>query len=607
MQTLKIAIDGYYRTLNLEKSGKQLICRFPYNQKLKDEIKAMEGARWNPDGKYWTISDSQRNWFNLRYLTGENVFAAYEGPLDLSVIKINNYTKEKWPNRPNFNGPYLHQLEMSAFMLIRKRCIIAGEMGTGKTLASIIFLENVPDIQNKTVWYVAPKSALRAVQADFQDWGTKVRPIFMTYDRIVKIINEWKNGDQAPHIVIFDECSKLKTPTTNRTLAAMQLADGIREDHDGYIIEMSGTPAPKAPTDWWSQCEVACPGFLKEGNIHKFRNRLAIMQQQTNPLDGTSFPKIVAWRDDKTRCNKCGKPQDDPDHTMMICGFVKAENEVQYLYERMKGLVYVKMKKDCLDLPDKQYQIIRIEPDAQTVRLAKLVKASSRRTIEALTLLRELSDGFQYNEKKTGELRTCTVCKGSGKTYIPDEDDCPGCFGEGKVDVVERIVDEYPTPKDQVLKDELELHEEIGRLVVYAGFKGTIDKIVKICWAEGWSVIRVDGRGWWFTNKDGTTRDDDPLKAFQSRKGDPIVFVGQPGSAGMGLTLTASPTILFYSNTFNGEDRIQSEDRIHRIGMDVNRGATIKDIFHLPTDEFIYNNLKLKKKLQSITLGEIPI
>lgn len=83
------------------------------------------------------------------------------------------------------------------------------------------------------------------------------------------------------------------------------------------------------------------------------------------------------------------------------------------------------------------------------------------------------------------------------------------------------------------------------------------------------------------------------------------MFVGHPGSAGMGLTLTASPAIIYYSNDFNFESRIQSEDRIHRLGMDVNIGATIIDIINLPSDKMVLENLNKKRILQSISMGEI--
>jgi hypothetical protein len=39
--------------------------------------------------------------------------------------------------------------------------------------------------------------------------------------------------------------------------------------------------------------------------------------------------------------------------------------------------------------------------------------------------------------------------------------------------------------------------------------------------------------------------------------------------------------------------------------MDTNRACKIYDIFNLPTDELVYNNLKKKRDLQSLTMMEL--
>lgn len=70
----------------------------------------------------------------------------------------------------------------------------------------------------------------------------------------------------------------------------------------------------------------------------------------------------------------------------------------------------------------------------------------------------------------------------------------------------------------------------------------------------------------------------------------------------MGLTLTASKFICYYSNDYNAESRQQSEDRIHRAGMDTNVAPTIIDLIHLPTDLMVLENLRNKKDLQHMTL-----
>jgi SNF2 family DNA or RNA helicase len=96
-----------------------------------------------------------------------------------------------------------------------------------------------------------------------------------------------------------------------------------------------------------------------------------------------------------------------------------------------------------------------------------------------------------------------------------------------------------------------------------------------------------------------------PKRAELEAKYPRLCFIGHPQAGGMALTLTASPTELFYSNSFNGEARMQAEDRFHRAGMDTNRGATIIDLICLPTDKLVLDNLKRKRKLQSVTLGEV--
>jgi hypothetical protein len=125
----------------------------------------------------------------------------------------------------------------------------------------------------------------------------------------------------------------------------------------------------------------------------------------------------------------------------------------------------------------------------------------------------------------------------------------------------------------------------------------------------------VDGRGYAGESEKGEVIDSDVLLDAMDLSNPKyqelldiyprVCFIGNPQAGGMALTLTASPTALFYSNSFSGEARIQAEDRIHRVGMDKNRGCIIKDIVMLPTDQLVLDNLLKKKRLQSLTLGEI--
>jgi len=554
----KFRVDKYLYPVTLNFDGDKIWVFFRYNKQLVAEIKTFAGAKWwggeEPPIKAWTISNTPRNLFRLAYLQGKNPYAWY----DKEIIK-NEY------ERPL----YLHQRDGADFVLAVRRCIIAMEMGTGKTLLVEEVIER-SGIKGPNWWYVAPKSALRAVQREFRIWQSKVWPKFMTYEALVKEMKNWVDGFRAPMGVVFDESARVKNPTAQRSQAAMQLADGIRSDWGdaGYIILMSGAPAPKSPVDWWHQAEIACPGYLREGDIYKFKNRLAVIQQKSD-MQGGVYPQLVAWRDDEHRCDICGKFIEEHKDIIFDEGedheFKASKNEVSYLYERLKGLVFIRMKKDCLDLPEKQYRKVILEPTQKILNLARTIVNTSPTTIQAITLIRELSDGFQYQK--------------DGSTEYID------------------------SPKEGAIVDILDELSDIGRIVIYAGFTASVDKCVEICNKCGWQTIKVDGRGWKMS--DGL--EDDPLDIFQDKleKYPFVAFVAHPGSGGVGLTLTASPVEVFYSNDFDADHRIQAIERIHRPGMDFNRGATIIDLIHLPTDQLILDNLELKKRLQDLTMGEI--
>lgn len=608
----------------------RIFINFPYNKNVLSEVKSFERRKYhgfddvNPR-KIWSFPITQRNLFKWAYLNGANPYADFDKPL----VTID-------PRREVLRD---HQIDLYRFAATRRMCILAAEMGTGKTLVAIELMEWFKrefGLENEHAWYVGPRSGVTAVSRELIKWQSLVQPRMFTYNKLVTEMRSWIPGRSAPQVVIFDESSKLKTPTAQRTQQAQHLADSMREEYgrDCLIVLMTGSPSPKSPVDWWSQCEVACPGFVKEGNIHEFKKRLCLVKE-VEGLTG-SFPKIITWWDDKNKCSVCGQTRDEhakdafADHP-----FQPSENEVAKLYRRMDGLVTVLFKKDCTDLPEKQYEIIRIKPTVAMLRASKLIRQKAPRVVTALSLLRELSDGFQYEDIDSGETKVCPTCDGTGSIQIPQyegdvdfqdskglpesvsfvDGECPECGGEGKVTRYIRSTKEVSSPKDQVFIDLLDEHSEIGRFVVWGGFQGTVDRIVRMAHQQGWATLRVDGRGYVGEDSDGTGIDSDTLLSALDRSSPNfhtlkeryprVCFVGHPQAGGMALTLTASPTALYYSNSFSGEARVQSEDRIHRLGMDENRGAKIIDLVMLPSDQMVIDNLKKKKKLQSLTMGQL--
>jgi len=641
----KFKAGRYYIPVTLDYQGDRIYVYFPYNKTLLGEVKAMEGRKWHgfdkPPKKCWSIANTARNAFQLAYLQGKNPYAIYD--VEPEYVET---------TRPL----YEHQKELVAHGLTTHYCIWACEMGTGKTLAAIELAEKaISDGQGGDVWYIGPRSGIKAVSREFVKWDAQFEPEMFTYEGLVKQIKNWIPGTKAPRVVIFDESSKIKTPTAQRSKAALWLANGVRNDwqEDGFVVLMSGTPAPKSPADWWHQCEVACPGFLKEGHVNQFKKGLCLIEERES-VQGATYPHLVTWLDDERKCLKCGEFEDHRNHQVLLelipglpepnpkyHNYQKSVNEVERLYRRMKGLVVVKFSKDCLDLPEIRYEEILVRPSAEILRTAKLIKKHSPRAVTALTLLRELSDGFQYYDEKIG-LRVCDTCNGQGEymqkrlkdgrnssmmntadltedDFIEAVDMCPHCHGSGELPVTKRSSKDVKSPKDDEFRRLLEEHEDIGRFIVWGGFTQTIDRLTRMANEEGWDVLQVDGRGYNVFRADTTPFDDtnlvdtmlDAMDASHPKRTDllkefgKVCFVGHPQAGGMALTLTASPTELFYSNSFSGEARMQAEKRFHRAGMDQSRGVRVIDLIHLPTDKLILENLKQKRKLQDISMGEL--
>lgn len=584
-------VDGRIEFLNL-----------PFS--MKDEVKAcMRGAKWHGhiDGrKIWSVDDCYRNRFQLELLSGGNPYANWERP------RI-----EHEYQRPLM----MHQTWMSDFFLTYHYGILAADMGTGKSLSMI---EGMERSGHTDWWFVAPKSGLRAVELEFEKWSLNFQPTLMTYEKHRRIVQEWEPGTPVPQGVIYDEFSRCKSARAQRSQAAQDMADKIRAawGWDGYVIGASGSPAPKSPVDWWMLAEIVAPGFLREADPKKFEWRLRIFEKKDLKEQGI-FHVPAAWRDDEKKCDRCGGYEDEHDMLSGDHPWEPSKNEVAYLSKRLEGLIMVLRKEDCLDLPGVTHREIILQPNPTIKRAARALANSATSTIQALTWLRTLSDGFQYEIEETDELVKCKVCKGSGeyKDWEPDGDIdnpevdwkrttsiCEHCGGEGHVPKSMRTAHYFKGPKEQALMDLLDECDEHGRIVIYAGFVASIELCTQICQRLGWNVVRVYGQGWTVFSSDGEVIKEDPLKYWMNAEGK-VAFVGHPESGGMGLSLTEAFMEVFYSNDFKPENRIQAKNRCDRPGQ--TRVVNIVDLLHLGTDRKVLDVLEANHRLEQMTMGEI--
>lgn len=571
--------------VQVDREGKVVSLSFKWSRSpafkvLLDEVKNLKGARWHPADcetckpckhpKTWTVTDCTRNRLQLELL---------QGRLPKELVRYETPLSDEAPRRQLWE----HQVAMFRHGITRRRCVFAAEPGCGKTLAAIEVMEWAAKRGFTNWWFVSPKNVQMAWSLEAEKWECLVHPRLVHYDVLAteleakfrcrrcgnvapdsktwiedlerggrcrecrEVFEDHAEGFEAlppqtaPHGVIMDESAFVKSPGARRTKAAMLLADAVREEHDGFVIEMSGIPAPKDPCDWWSQAEIACPGFLREVSIGHLRRRLAVIETMQGPTH--AFPKIVAWRRD----------------------------EVELLKRRLDGLVQVHLAKDCLDLPELRKEVVHLPPSPEMLRAAKLVANTSRTAVEALNRLRQLSDGFQYRADAPAERAT--------------------------------------TPKDGALRDLLGRCEEVGRVIVYAGYHESVDHCTRICREAGWTVLQCDGRGWKLEGTPESWNEKQLLKELDRKEDtgevERLAFVAHPKSGGIGLNLTACPVAIYYSLDFDFSTFGQSLFRGHRPGMDVERGFTAYFLCHLSTDKYVLENLEKKKAMQAWTLDEI--
>ena len=479
-----------------QKTAKTLEITAPYHPKLLEEFRAMEGYRFDKDKKVTVISDSTRNKIQLYIMKGENPFQIFDE--DLRDIK---------PNRDNL---LLHQKLMLNHAISKTDteffggALIAGDMGVGKTLTAIEILEYYKSKGLSNFWYIAPRSALSpfaGIPAEFRKWKAQVIPRFMSYDELKKLVTE--NVFILPDVLILDEASLIKNATSQRSQAVRGVVEQMREKKNNKIVLLTGTPAPKDPTDWWHLCEVGAPGLLRESDATKLKRRLAVIEYRDG-LHG-KYPHLVEWKKD----------------------------EISLLYRRLSGFVLRVRIKDCVKLPPSEKVIHYIKPSEEMMRTAKAITSSTTGTLERLNKLRQLSDGFQYTEDGN------YVWGGSPKMDALKE----WCeLAENRI----VIYSGYTASIDEIVKS-----------VLSWGWK-----VIRID-GRGWQGFNSDGSHNKELSEEYFQLKDENGNLVNE---EPVAIVAHPKSGGMSLNFTAAAVQVYYSNDFDGQARMQSGKRIDRLG-----------------------------------------
>ena len=247
---------------------------------------------------------------------------------------------------------------------------------------------------------------------------------------------------------------------------------------------------------------------------------------------------------------------------------VHAFQNMGELSEKLKGFSYRVLKEDCLDLPPKNWIKRHITLSKEQEKIYKQMKEHALATLNGkvtstMTVITQL-------------MRLQQITCGH---FVADD----GTTQEIKNNRITELMD---------VLDEIE-----GKAIIWGHWQKDIQNMVS-------EIEKVHGPGSVVDYYGLTPQDErqDNIRKFQS---DPKCrfMVGTPSTGGYGITLTAANTVIYYSNGYDLEKRLQSEDRAHRIGQKKN--VTYIDIIAEKTvDEKIVKSLRKKINIASEVLGE---
>ena len=248
----------------------------------------------------------------------------------------------------------------------------------------------------------------------------------------------------------------------------------------------------------------------------------------------------------------------------LVSGF----KHLDELSEKLKPFSYRVLKEDCLDLPDKIYmkRVINLTVEQQKVYKQMREEALATLNGKTVTTMIALTQLMRLHQITCGHFAA----------------------DDGTIQTI----------KNNRLNELMDILEEVeGKAIIWAHYQYDVKRIIK-------EIEKVHGPGS-VVDYYGLTPQDQRDKNKEAFQNDSKVryFVGTAQTGGYGLTLTAANTVIYYSNGYDLEKRLQSEDRAHRIGQ--HKPVTYVDILAEETvDEKIVKSLRKKINIASEVLGE---
>jgi SNF2 family DNA or RNA helicase len=305
----------------------------------------------------------------------------------------------------------------------------------------------------------------------------------------------------------------------------------------------TGSPVTNNPLDLFSQAAFLGYHLLGFSSFYAFRARYAEMVQITIDARASSTGKEKKFKK------------------------VKCFQHLDELTRKLQSWSYRCLKKDCLDLPEKiyEYREVELTPEQKRAYLTMRTAAFAELDGSIATVMLALTKILRLHQIVCGNLK--------------DDDGVNHALPNNRIPVLLDTIDEGS-----------------GKFIIYATYIEDIQAIQKAL-AEEYDPRNV------VTYYGATSKDDRDLAVKRFQEDPECRFFVANRTGAYGLTLTTAETVIYYSNDYNLEVRLQSEDRAHRIGQKNN--VTYIDLICRGTvDEKIIKALRDKKTIADLVTGD---
>ena len=463
--------------------------------------------------------------------------------------------------------PYAHQLSALEKSWDKKEFAYFMEMGTGK---SKVLVDNMAILYDKGkingALIIAPKGVYR-------NWYSQEIPNHLASHIDNKTILWTATTSKAKdkeYQLLFKSDLDLHILIMNveafSTKKGLEFATKFLNCHNSLIAVDESTTI-KTPT------AKRTKAILALGKIAKYRRILTGSPVTKSPLDLYTqcgfldgyllgFDSYYAFR------NRYATMLDRNfgGRRVQIVGGYKRLDE---LSEKLKPFSDRVLKEDCLDLPEKTYVERQVELTDEQKTLYSTMKSAALASLKGkmATAPHILTQMMRLHQITCGHLKN---------------DD-----------------DSITEIKNNRINSLLELLDEIeGKAIIWANYVYDINQIVNAV-AKKYgdnSIVQYYGAV-------PAEQRQKNIEKFQDPNSPVRFFVGNPQTGGYGITLTAANNVIYYSNGYDLEKRLQSEDRAHRIGQ--KKAVTYVDLITPKTvDEKIRKALRKKINIATQIMGE---